>query len=105
LYAFAQHCPALSYLGIILDATGISGLEADASDERACQTTLTHIDLGYSSIAAVTPVAEFLSATFPKLTGIFHAINYYQTEPESEEAAYGDRWDEVERFLLESAAG
>jgi hypothetical protein len=103
LYAFAQHCPALFYLGILLDATGISGLEADASDERVCQTTLTHIDLGYSSIAAATPVAAFLSATFPNLTGIFCAINN-QAEPESEEAAYGDRWEEVERLLRESAA-
>jgi hypothetical protein len=104
LYAFAQHCPALSYLEIALDATIPAGLESDGSEERTRQTNLTKIDLGYSSIAAATPVAAFLSATFPKLTRIFRAINY-QAEPESEEAAYGDRWEEVEKRLRKSSAG
>jgi hypothetical protein len=104
LCAFAQHCPALSYLEIALDATIPAGLESDGSEARTRQTNLTKIDLGYSSIAAATPVAAFLSATFPKLTRIIRAINY-QAEPESEEAAYGDRWEEVERRLRKSSAG
>ncbi|KAJ7856558.1 hypothetical protein B0H13DRAFT_2672998 [Mycena leptocephala] len=104
LYAFAQHCPNLRFLAITLDATGISGLETDASDARACQTSLKQISLGYSPIATATPVAAFLSATFPKLTGISSAYND-EAESESEEALYKDRWEEVEQLLRQSSAG
>ncbi|KAJ7856550.1 hypothetical protein B0H13DRAFT_1177678 [Mycena leptocephala] len=104
LYAFVRHCPNLSYLVIALDATDIAGLESDGSEGRACQTMLTHIDLGYSSIATAAPVAAFLSATFPNLTAISSAYYDIRTDPESEEAEYGDRWKEVDRLLRESAA-
>jgi hypothetical protein len=60
LYAFAQHCPNLRFLAITLDATAIAGLESDPSDERACQTKLEHIVLGFSSITTAAPVAAFL---------------------------------------------
>jgi hypothetical protein len=71
-----------------LDATDISGLEADASDARACQTSLKQILLKYSSITTAAPVAAFLSATFPNLTAISSAYDDIRTKPESEEALY-----------------
>jgi hypothetical protein len=104
LYAFARHCPALSYLGITLDATVPAELESDGSEGRTCQTSLTKVDFEYSSIASAPPVAAFLSATFPNLTQLLFRYDQ-EAEPESEEAAYGDRWEEVERLLLESSAG
>jgi hypothetical protein len=104
LYALARHCPNLEFLEIALDATDIAGLESNGFEGRACQTNLTDIDLGYSPIAAATPVAAFLSATFPKLSEIAPAYND-EAEPESEEAAYGDRWKEVGRLLRQSSAG
>jgi hypothetical protein len=91
-------------LEITLDATAIAGLESDASDERACQTKLEHIVPGYSSITTAAPVAAFLLTTFPNLTRLSSRYDH-KAEPESEEAAYGYRWDEVERLLLESSAG
>jgi hypothetical protein len=102
LYAFAQHCPALSYLEITLDATVPAGLESDGSEGRTCQTSLTKIHFEYSSIASAPPVAAFLSATFPNLTLLLFSYNY-EVEPESEEALYWDRWEEVERLLFESS--
>jgi hypothetical protein len=105
LYAFAQHCPSLSYLEIALDATVPAGLESDGSEGRTCQTNLTKIYFDYSSIASAPPVAAFLSATFPKLNEISSAYAYHvEAEPESEEALYRDRWEEVERLLRRSSA-
>ncbi|KAJ7676610.1 hypothetical protein DFH06DRAFT_976275, partial [Mycena polygramma] len=104
LYAFAQHCPNLCCLAISVDATGTAGLESNGSEEPACQTALTALDLQGSSIATAAPVAAFILATFPNVENIEFR---YADGPSSdgEEATYIDHWLEVNRLLEPSAGG
>ncbi|KAJ6592388.1 hypothetical protein B0H19DRAFT_1364940 [Mycena capillaripes] len=57
LYAFAQHCPNLTFLRIVVDATVTPALNLD---ERAFQTELTVIDITNSPMTAAPPIAAFI---------------------------------------------
>ncbi|KAJ7708773.1 hypothetical protein B0H17DRAFT_1191269 [Mycena rosella] len=61
------------------------------------QASLKKLDVSYSPIVAPRAVAVFLSFMFPEV-GVSFDRNE-ESELESEEAKYGDRWTEVNRIL------
>ncbi|KAJ7714987.1 hypothetical protein B0H16DRAFT_1742315 [Mycena metata] len=67
LLAFAQYCPRLAKLRIVLDASVVSVPRAYVCTP---QSTLVWLDVGYSRVLAAPPVAHFLSVLFPQLSDL-----------------------------------
>jgi len=100
LSVFAQHCPKLRFLQIMLNATVVSELEPDTRRH----VVLKDLNVSYAHIEEAPPVASYISAVFPKA-----ALEYgwwVHEDEESDEATimYAGRWGEVKALLKKSVA-
>jgi len=95
LASLARHCPDLTSLTIVIDATVVDHvLGMPVSNPK-----LNVLHLGHSLIEDPTPVAAFLSGIFPYLTSIY-SWNFIVADDETEmKEKYHDRWDEVVRQM------
>ncbi|KAF7328124.1 hypothetical protein MVEN_02569400 [Mycena venus] len=105
LYAFARHCPRLTTLTIVFDATVVPS----TNDAEIVQGALTCLSLGRSPISATAAdVAAFLCGLFPALRELH--TGYWDPGPggdsdEDDDDFVGDRvihhrrWKQVERLL------
>ncbi|KAJ7042350.1 hypothetical protein C8F04DRAFT_99048 [Mycena alexandri] len=100
LLAFAQYCPCLGKLRIVLDASVVP---------VAVACTLTCLDAGYSAILTAPSVANFLSGLFPLLSALYtdHDGERYPG-PDGMNLEYSDAfhliWKQVETLICESDA-
>jgi hypothetical protein len=95
LASLARHCPDLTSLAIVIDATVVDHV----LDIPVSNTKLDALHLGDSIIKNPTPVAACLSAIFPYLTSIYSwgfSVNRVEQEKKKK---YRDRWDEVARLI------
>ena len=99
LASLARHCPDLTSLAIVIDATVVD----DVLDIPVSNTKLNALNLGDSIIQSPTPVAGYLFRIFPYLTSVYAwGISVIQAEHERKKK-YRDRWDEVARLIKISA--
>ena len=96
LIPLARHCPDLTKLCIVVDATVVD----HSMDILVSNTKLDVLDLGDSVIDEPAPVAAFLSEIFPHLTSI-SSWNVPVTGRIAAEVRkkYSGRWDEVACLL------
>ncbi|KAJ7617612.1 hypothetical protein DFH06DRAFT_100588 [Mycena polygramma] len=99
LGSFAQHCPKLQSLTILLDGTKIPP-EAD-SDHLIAQNCLTQLIIGYSPIRAPSQVARFISGIFPGTTSV--RFTHYEGAPHT--TLYDQRWRDVQNFITKGTDG
>ncbi|KIM81022.1 hypothetical protein PILCRDRAFT_89306 [Piloderma croceum F 1598] len=95
LASLARHCPDLTSLAIVIDATVVDHV----LDIPVSNTKLDVLHLGNSIIENPTSVAACLSRIFPCLTSIYS----YCFPPILAEQMYPDRWNEVARLINKSA--
>ena len=99
LASLARHCPDLTSLAIVIDATVVDHV----LDIPVSNTKLNVLHLGDSIIQNPTSVAACLSRIFPYLTSIYSwQFSVFQAE-EKTKKKYCDRWDEVARLIKISA--
>ncbi|KAJ7495550.1 hypothetical protein FB451DRAFT_1478478 [Mycena latifolia] len=98
LYAFAQQCPNLDYLAIMVDATVVVPEPRVGS---VSQDTLRTLSVSRSPIQVPNAVVAFLSAIFPRVNV---DSDFYYEDPGSEELEYRDRWAEVKQSLKDFRA-
>ncbi|KAJ7214510.1 hypothetical protein GGX14DRAFT_333158, partial [Mycena pura] len=99
LYSFAQHCPRLHSLEIMLDAR-VLPITHDTSQPPQGQVAALRI--GHSPIFRPSAVARFLSDIFPNLVTIARPV-FYKATPE-EMAIRDRRWTKVKGLLPEFVA-
>ncbi|KAJ6559832.1 hypothetical protein B0H19DRAFT_1260520 [Mycena capillaripes] len=102
LYAFARHCPRLTTLKIVFDATVVPSTD----DAELVQGALKCLSLGRSSISApIADVAAFLCGLFPALQELHTGYHVWESEGDDEDdfledrLVYHRRWKQVERLL------
>ncbi|KAJ6517383.1 hypothetical protein C8R47DRAFT_1205607 [Mycena vitilis] len=99
LCSLAEHCPALSTLGIDINALVVPLLD----DFAFLRPALVTLEVGYAPIKNPSAVADFISAVFPNLTPFVTA--FWLTSATSltpaEEQQLRDRWDEVKQLLAQ----
>jgi hypothetical protein len=99
LASLARHCPDLTSLAIVIDATVVDHV----LDTPVSNTKLNALNLGDSIIQNPTSVAAYLSRIFPYLTSVYSwQFSVIQAEQERRKK-YRDRWDEVARLIKISA--
>ncbi|KAJ7506103.1 hypothetical protein B0H11DRAFT_1974774 [Mycena galericulata] len=104
LQSFAQHCPHLRRLTVVVDATVIPTPDADPMT-RFVQRTLRALGVEHSPMANPISVTRFLSGVFPKLSEVQTQREYDDNDDEDELAEHGDdirlhnRWKEVQALL------
>jgi len=99
LASLARHCPDLTSLAIVIDATIVDHV----LDIPVSNTKLNALNLGDSIIQNPTFVAGYLSRIFPYLTSVYAwRFSVLQAELERKKK-YRDRWDEVARLIKISA--
>ncbi|KAJ7189659.1 hypothetical protein GGX14DRAFT_608748 [Mycena pura] len=99
LHSFAQYCPRLHSLEIMLDAT-VLPITHDTSQPP--QGQLAALRIGHSPISRPSTVARFLSDLFPNLITITRPVYYGATRAEKD---IRDRqWKKVEGLLPEFVA-
>jgi hypothetical protein len=95
LASLARHCPDLTSLAIVIDAT----LVDHVLDIPISNTKLQTLHLGDSIIENPTSVAACLSGIFPYLTSIYFCCSPLIQAGQT----YRDRWNEVARLINISA--
>ena len=100
LASLARHCPDLTSLGIVIDATVVDHV----LDIPVSNTKLNALNLGDSIIQNPASVAAYLSRIFPYLTSVYSwQFHFIQAEREKMRKKYRDRWNEVGRLIKISA--
>ncbi|KAF7330114.1 F-box domain-containing protein [Mycena sanguinolenta] len=108
LQSFAQHCPHLCTLTMVLDARVAPGTDVGPRTHFV-QHTLTTIRVDHSPLTDPVYAARFLSGVFPKLVEVQTQREYYANDEEQEQE-HGDAirlhrlWKGVERLLPELSA-
>lgn len=104
LHSFAQNCPRLQILTMLLDATVVP-IRTTSLVQRSLHT----LDVDHSPLAADhISVARFLSGMFPEMTDIETFREYYENNDEDDLMFDGDdvrlhnRWKEVQDLLYGS---
>ncbi|KAF8215139.1 hypothetical protein K438DRAFT_771050 [Mycena galopus ATCC 62051] len=102
LDSFAQNCPRLQLLNMLLDATVVP-IRTTFPVQRRLHT----LDVDHSPLAADhVSVARFLSERFPEMTDIETFREYYDNDDEYDRMFVDDdvrlhnRWKEVQELLL-----
>ncbi|KAJ6540330.1 hypothetical protein B0H19DRAFT_1268930 [Mycena capillaripes] len=109
LNSFARHCPSLTLLTIVFDATIIPTAEADPRT-RPVQHRLKTLDVQNSPLQTSIAAARFLSRVFPNLDDIDTHCEFEDSDDEDELLQHGDvirlhkRWKEVLALLPEVSA-
>ncbi|KAJ7495578.1 hypothetical protein FB451DRAFT_1478526 [Mycena latifolia] len=93
LHAFAQQCPNLHHLEIMVDATVVPELPVGSLSQASLRT----LDVSYSPIRTPKAVAAFLASIFPELSVHFSCDD--EADPATEK-----RWEEVKQSLVEFRA-
>ncbi|KAJ7020850.1 hypothetical protein C8F04DRAFT_277581 [Mycena alexandri] len=101
LHSFAQNCPRLQILGMLLNATAVP-----ICTTSLAQRSLHTLEVDHSSLAAdPVSVARFLSGMFPEMTDIETFREYYDNDDEDdlmfddEDVRLHNQWKEVQELL------
>ncbi|TRM66506.1 hypothetical protein BD626DRAFT_159505 [Schizophyllum amplum] len=100
LVPFAEHCPSLVRLALLVDACVPRRYSGKPGRGAACGA-LTELHVGASPIAGATLVAAFLSDIFPRLETVdCNEVTTLHLEEEAQRERKRQRvWDKVERLL------
>ncbi|KAJ6540539.1 hypothetical protein B0H19DRAFT_1077947 [Mycena capillaripes] len=94
---FAQYCPELRSLGILINALGIPSTPSN-SLQPAVRGPVTMLDVGYAPIGDPAAVASFIFAVFPHVSEIRTGPSQ-QVFTREENLQFESRWETVERLL------
>ncbi|KAJ7252352.1 hypothetical protein B0H12DRAFT_1117915 [Mycena haematopus] len=101
LHSFAQNCPHLQILAMLLDATVIPICRTSVVQRKLHTLEVEHSPLAEDHVS----VARFLSGIFPEMTDIDTFREHYDNDDEDESTFDGDevrlhnRWKEVQELL------
>ncbi|KAJ7252366.1 hypothetical protein B0H12DRAFT_1117957, partial [Mycena haematopus] len=101
LHHFAQNCPRLRILGMLLDATVIPICKPSLVQRKLHTLEVDHSPLAEDHVS----VARFLSGMFPQMSEIQTFREYCDNDDEDELTFNGDevrlhnRWKEVQELL------
>ncbi|KAJ7474979.1 hypothetical protein FB451DRAFT_1558182 [Mycena latifolia] len=99
LYAFAQHCPSLQYLGMNFNAT----VPLELPVRSLSSVSLELLDVWYSPIRTPSAVAAFLTNIYPQADIELFDV-HHPTGTDYEELENLDRWAEVKQSLKDLRA-
>ncbi|KAJ7657443.1 hypothetical protein DFH06DRAFT_1409773 [Mycena polygramma] len=96
LLAFARHCPHLSSLSMVFDATTIRAFNPETHVQ---QKRLHYLDVQHSPIANALDMAQILSRVFPNLQELETAYSWMEHFDDMELPVHDQRWKEVQTVL------